>query len=44
VPFVYDAEAASLWSSLLCGLALIALNLRRGAIRQRYGEWDRLLL
>jgi nucleoside-diphosphate-sugar epimerase/uncharacterized membrane protein len=44
VPFAYDAEAASLWSSLLCGLALIGLSLRRGAIRQPYGEWNRLLL
>jgi len=44
VPFVYDAGPASLWSSLFCGVALIALSLRRGTIRQRYGEWNRLLV
>ena len=44
VPFVYDAGPASLWSSLLCGVALIAFSLRRGTIRQRYGAWNRLLV
>lgn len=44
VPFVYDAEAATLWSSLLCGAALIALSLRRGHIGRRYGGWNRLLV
>lgn len=44
VPFAYDAGSASLWSSLACGVALIALSLPRGAIRQRYGAWNRLLV
>src|SRR5690606_35074808 len=35
VPFALNAPAASMWSSLACGLALIALSLRRGPIRQR---------
>ncbi|AKC88394.1 vitamin K epoxide reductase family protein [Pseudoxanthomonas suwonensis] len=44
VPFVYDAPAPSLWSSLVCGAALIVLSLPRGPIRQRYGDWNRLLV
>lgn len=43
-PFVLDAPAASLGSSLACGAALIALSMRRGPIRQRYGGWNRLLV
>lgn len=44
VPFVYDAPAASMWSSLACGVALIALSVPRGRISQRYGAWNRLLV
>ncbi|WP_407351250.1 vitamin K epoxide reductase family protein [Luteimonas sp. R10] len=44
VPFVYDAAPAALWSSLACGFALVALSLRRGPVRQRYGDWNRLLV
>jgi nucleoside-diphosphate-sugar epimerase/uncharacterized membrane protein len=42
--FVYDAHPASMWSSVACGLALAALSLRRGPVRQRYGDFDRLLI
>src|SRR5690606_28028177 len=44
VPFVLDAPAASMWSSLAGGVALIALSFPRGPIRQRYGDWNRLLV
>ncbi|NZA27089.1 NAD-dependent epimerase/dehydratase family protein [Luteimonas sp. SJ-92] len=44
VPFVADAGPASLWSSLVCGVALIALSLPRGPVRLRYGDWNRLLV
>ena len=44
VPFVLDAPAASMWSSLACGAALIALSFPRGRISQRYGAWNRLLV
>ena len=44
VPFVLDASAASMWSSLACGVALIVLSFPRGPIRQRYGDWNRLLV
>jgi hypothetical protein len=43
-PFVYDATVLSLWSSLICGLALIGLSLRHGPVRLRYGDWDRWLI
>jgi nucleoside-diphosphate-sugar epimerase/uncharacterized membrane protein len=43
-PFVYDAEGASIVASLACGVALIALCLRRGPIRRRYGDWNRRLV
>ncbi len=43
-PFFYDAGAGSLVSSLACGVALIGLSIRRGAIHERYGSWDRLIV
>lgn len=43
-PFVYDATVLSLWSSLICGVALVGLSLPRGPIRRRYGDWNRLLV
>jgi nucleoside-diphosphate-sugar epimerase len=39
-PFIYEVDAAQLAASLACGVALIALSLRRGPIRQRYGSWQ----
>jgi nucleoside-diphosphate-sugar epimerase/uncharacterized membrane protein len=43
-PFIYEAEGISILASLACGTALIALCLRRGPIRGRYGEWNRLIV
>jgi nucleoside-diphosphate-sugar epimerase len=43
-PFVYGAGAAATVASLACGAALIALSLRRGPIRERYGAWTRLIV
>jgi hypothetical protein len=42
-PFVFDAEMPATIFSLASGAALIGLSLRRGPIRQRYGDWNRLL-
>ena len=39
-PFVYEASTAQLVASFICGLGLIALSYRRGAILQRYGSWQ----
>jgi nucleoside-diphosphate-sugar epimerase len=43
-PFVYDANALQIIASLACGAALIGLSLRRGAIRERYADWQKLIV
>ena len=43
-PFIYDANAMQAIAGIACGLALIALSLRRGAIRERYGEWQKVIV
>jgi nucleoside-diphosphate-sugar epimerase/uncharacterized membrane protein len=42
-PFAYDVGWTHALASLACGLALIALSVRRGPIGARYGSWDRLI-
>jgi hypothetical protein len=42
-PFVFDAGTAATINSVACGIALVVLSRRRGAIRQSYGNWTRLL-
>jgi nucleoside-diphosphate-sugar epimerase/uncharacterized membrane protein len=44
LPAIYDASAMMIASELVCGVLLIGLSLRRGAIRNRYGRWNRLLV
>lgn len=44
VPFLHGAGMLATLSSLLCGVAVIALSLRRGPIQGRYGTWNRLLI
>ena len=39
-PFLYEASTTQLAASLVAGAALIALSLRRGPIRGRYGSWQ----
>jgi hypothetical protein len=39
-PWVFAATTAATGFSLAAGAALIALSLRRGAVRQHYGTWD----
>ena len=43
-PFVYDANTAQTIAGIASGLALIALSLRRGVIRGRYGEWQKMIV
>jgi hypothetical protein len=43
-PFVYDADTPALVASAVLGAALIVLSLRRGPIRERYGDWNRLIV
>ena len=40
-PFLYDASTVQLMMSVLCGIALILLSIRRGAVTNSYGTWDR---
>jgi nucleoside-diphosphate-sugar epimerase/uncharacterized membrane protein len=42
-PFVFDAEHAQMLASVFVGVALILLSLPRGAVRERYGSWDRFI-
>jgi hypothetical protein len=39
-PFLYEASIMQLAGSFTAGSALIALSLRRGPIRGRYGSWQ----
>ena len=43
VPWLYDGDAAAIAASLVCGALLIALSIRRGPIRERYGAWNELI-
>lgn len=41
-PFVLNsATAADRWNGVFAGAILIALSIRRGAVRERYGTWQR---
>lgn len=40
-PFIAGADMPQMIASLLCGAALIGLSLRRGAVHNHYGTWDR---
>ncbi|MBA3511025.1 NAD-dependent epimerase/dehydratase family protein [Sphingomonas sp.] len=39
-PFVFEASTTQSIASIVCGVALIALSVRRGAVRGRYGAWQ----
>ncbi|WP_019623827.1 NAD-dependent epimerase/dehydratase family protein [Thioalkalivibrio thiocyanoxidans] len=43
-PFIYGAGALSIVASLASAVALIALCIRRGPIRGRYGHWTRWIV
>jgi nucleoside-diphosphate-sugar epimerase len=43
-PFVYDADATQIIARFACGAALIGLSLRRGPIRERYADWQKLIV
>lgn len=43
-PFVLEAAAPHRIASVAIGMLLIALSLRRGAIRERYGTWNRCIV
>jgi VIT1/CCC1 family predicted Fe2+/Mn2+ transporter len=39
-PFLFDADIRQIVASVLAGLALMVLSIRRGPIRGRYGAWQ----
>ena len=43
-PFLYGAGTIATLVSLASGAGLIALSLRRGTVRQRYGSWQKLIV
>lgn len=43
-PFLFGADATHSVASIVVGALLIALSLRRGEIRERYGSWDRCIV
>ena len=41
-PFVLSgASRGDVWNAIVAGAALVALSLRRGVVRERYGTWNR---
>jgi nucleoside-diphosphate-sugar epimerase len=44
VPFVYETDLVTTIVTTGSGVSLIALSVRRGPLRERYGEWSRLLV
>ena len=43
-PFLFTAGIAATIVSVVLGAGLIALSVRRGPIRERYGNWDRVII
>jgi nucleoside-diphosphate-sugar epimerase len=44
-PFVLEgASTAGRWNAIVAGSLLVVLSLRRGAVRERYGSWDRFVV
>jgi hypothetical protein len=42
-PFMFAGNTPTLVCSVLAGLALMALSIRRGPVREHYGSWDRVI-
>jgi hypothetical protein len=43
-PFAYGVGWPATISSLVCGVGLIALSLRRGSVSYRYGSWNKFIV
>ena len=43
-PFMFGAGMISTVVSTVLGAALVVLSIRRGAIQERYGNWNRLII
>ena len=44
VPFMFSADITTNIISIGLGIALIALSVRRGLIREHYGNWNRWII
>jgi hypothetical protein len=42
--FLSGATTGAKWNGVVTGLLVIALSLPRGAVRERYARWDRLVV
>jgi nucleoside-diphosphate-sugar epimerase len=42
-PFMFAGSTAALVCSVLAGVVLVALSVRRGPVREHYGSWDRVI-
>jgi hypothetical protein len=38
------ATMGATWSDVIVGTAIVALSFRRGPVRERYANWDRLIV
>jgi hypothetical protein len=43
-PFIHHADLVATVASIVCGVGLILLSLRRGGILQHYGGWQKLIV
>jgi hypothetical protein len=43
-PFMFSASTVASVVSMLLGAAVVVLSIRRGSIRERYGNWNRLII
>lgn len=43
-PFLFEAGMVHSVANVVIGLSLIALSIRRGAVKGRYGGWDRFII
>lgn len=44
VSFIFDADTVTTIISIVLGVALIGLSIRRGPIREHYGNWNRFII
>ncbi len=43
-PFVFEATTVSTVSSIICGLLVMGLSVRRGSVASQYGKWNKLII
>jgi len=43
-PLIFDASMVTMIVSIMLGAGLVLLSIRRGPIRERYGNWNRLIV